>query len=261
MRQAQSINLLLVQMKIFWHDAKANCQQIEARLQGQVHAADIVILPEMFNSGFSMQPDSVAESMDGETMSWLAAMAQKHQCVMLGSLAIREQDGCFNRMIWMTSTGAYHFYDKKHLFRLAGEDQRYQAGMQRIIVKYRGWRLLLQICYDLRFPLWSRQQNMDYDAMILVANWPDTRSQAWNALIKARAIENQCFVAAVNRVGSDARDMVYAGDSQVIDYLGNELCQLGNREQLSRVTLDFAALQKNRQQLPFYLDADHFQII
>ncbi|HFB67022.1 MAG TPA: amidohydrolase [Aeromonadales bacterium] len=255
------LDLLIVQMKIFWHDAKANCEQIETRLADKITPGMIVILPEMFNSGFSMQPDKVAESMRGDTLSWMQKMARQHQCVMLGSLAIREGKNCYNRMIWMPAEGEMVYYDKKHLFRLAGEHERYAEGEQRVIVNYQGWRILLQVCYDLRFPVWCRQQQMDYDAMILVANWPDTRAQAWNALIRARAIENQCYVAAVNRVGADARDLVYAGDSQVVDFLGDFLCHLEDKERVKRVSLDYSALQKSRNELPFYQDADKFELI
>jgi len=208
-----------------------------------------------------MQPDKVAESMQGETLSWMKKMARQHQCVMVGSLAIKEGGDCYNRLVWMPSEGEIIYYDKKHLFRLAGEHERYVEGDQRVIVDYRGWRILLQVCYDLRFPVWCRQQQMDYDTMILVANWPDTRAQAWNVLIRARSIENQCYVAAVNRVGADARDLVYAGDSQVVDFLGDVLCHLGDEERIKRVSLDYSELQKSRNQLPFFQDADKFELI
>ncbi len=255
------LDLLLVQMKIYWHDAKANCEQIETRLADKIKPGMIVILPEMFNSGFSMQPDKVAETMQGETLNWMQNMAQQHQCVITGSLAIKEQGICYNRMIWMPPEGELIHYDKKHLFRLAGEHERYAEGEQRVIVNYRGWRILLQICYDLRFPVWCRQQQIDYDAMILVANWPDTRAQAWNALIRARAIENQCYVAAVNRVGADARDLVYAGDSQVVNYLGDFICHLQDQEKVEQVSVDYGKLNKSRNELPFYEDADQFELL
>lgn len=260
MKADNNIDLLLIQMQIHWHDAKANCEKISHRLAQDVRPQDIVLLPEMFNSGFSMQPDKVAETMDGETMQWMRSTAEKYQSVLVGSLAIREEQQCVNRMIWMNADGSYQYYDKKHLFRLAGEHQRYHPGQDRVVIEHRGWRFLLQVCYDLRFPVWCRQQNMDYDVMLLVANWPDARANAWNTLIPARAVENQCYVAALNRVGSDARDLVYAGDSQVVDYLGKPLCHLGSESKNNRVQLDYEQLQQSRQQLPFYEDADLFRL-
>ncbi len=257
MKIKQVLKLQLVQMAIHWHDAKANCEQIEKRLIGQPKA-DIIILPEMFNSGFSMQPDKVAETMDGYTVNWMRQMAVRHKSVIVGSVAIREEGNCFNRMIWMPPDSEPSCYDKKHLFSLAGEDKRYVAGEQRVIVKYQGWRILLQVCYDLRFPVWCRQQSMDYDLMLLVANWPDIRANAWNGLIPARAIENQCYLAAVNRVGEDARKINYAGDSQVVDYLGRELSHGTNKEVVSTIELSYAELIQSREELPFYKDADSF---
>lgn len=258
MKPQDNIQLLIVQMQIFWHDAKANCQQIEQKLQKDVQPHDIVLLPEMFNSGFSMQPNKVAETMSGETMTWLRNMAKKYDCVIVGSLAIKENGQCFNRMVWMNADGTYQYYDKKHLFRLAGEHERYSPGQERVVVTHKGWRFLLQVCYDLRFPVWCRQKNMDYDVMLLVANWPDARANAWNALIPARAIENQCYVVAVNRVGADAKKLIYAGDSQAQDYLGRTVCHLGDSQENKNVILNYMDLLQSREQLPFYQDADNF---
>lgn len=257
MQIQEKLTVQLIQMAIHWHDARANCEQIAQRLQNQLKA-DIVVLPEMFNSGFSMQPDKVAETMDGYTVNWMREMATKLDSVMVGSVAIREANNCYNRMIWMPAEGEPVIYDKKHLFTLAGEDKSYAAGEKRVVVNFNGWRILLQVCYDLRFPVWCRQQSMDYDLMLLVANWPDARANAWNGLIPARAIENQCYVAAVNRVGEDARQLKYAGDSQLMDYLGSEMKHAGNEETILTVELSHAELLKSRIELPFHKDADPF---
>jgi predicted amidohydrolase len=253
------LHIQLLQMAIHWHDAEANCKQIEMRLSDQPDA-DIIVLPEMFNSGFSMQPDKVAESMEGYTVKWMHQLAKAKNSVIVGSVAIREEEHCFNRMIWMEPSGAVQFYDKKHLFAMAGEDDRYTAGNKRVVVKYRGWNILLQVCYDLRFPGWCRQQSLDYDLMILVANWPDARANAWNGLIPARAIENQAYVAAVNRVGDDARGLNYAGDTQLIDYLGKTLANANAEESVLNFKLDFSLLCKSRMELPFQHDADRITI-
>ena len=253
------LNIQLLQMAIHWHDAEANCKQIERRLSDQPEA-DIIVLPEMFNSGFSMQPDKVAETMDGYTISWMRKLASTKNSVVVGSVAIREQGDCFNRMIWMQPNGEVQSYDKKHLFAMAGENERYKAGNKRVVVKYKGWNILLQVCYDLRFPVWSRQQQLDYDLMLLVANWPDARANAWNGLIPARAIENQAYVAAVNRVGEDAKGLKYAGDSQIIDYLGISLGNAKSEETVLNVKLDHNQLSKSRLDLPFQQDADRMII-
>jgi len=255
----QQLNLQLLQMAIHWHDAKANCKQIESRLSDQPEA-DIIVLPEMFNSGFSMQPDKVAESMEGYTVSWMRELAHAKNSIVVGSVAIKEDEDCFNRMIWMEPNGKIQYYDKKHLFAMAGENERYKAGNKRVVVNYRGWNILLQVCYDLRFPGWCRQQSLDYDLMILVANWPDARANAWNGLIPARAIENQSYVAAVNRVGEDARGLKYAGDSQIIDYLGNSLKNASSKEVILNFELDYSKLMESRLELPFQQDADKITI-
>jgi len=260
MTHQDRLKIQLIQMQIHWQDAKANCLQLEKKLLEQQDGSDIILLPEMFNSGFSMRPDKVAEAMDGETMAWMATMAAKLDAVLVGSLAIRQDKGCYNRMIWMPSDGNFIIYDKRHLFAMAGENQRYLAGTERVIVCYRGWRILLQVCYDLRFPVWCRQQGEEYDLMLMVANWPDTRADAWNKLLPARAIENQAFVAAVNRVGEDARELLYAGSSQIIDGMGKTLINLGDKEDVVSCSVSLNELRTLRKALPFLQDRDFFLI-
>ncbi len=260
MHNQDALSIQLVQMEIYWHDARANCSQLEERLLSQTEHSDIILLPEMFNSGFSMRPDQVAESMHDETVQWMAAMAKKLDTVIVGSLAIREDGDCYNRMIWMPPSAKYQYYDKKHLFAMAGEHERYRAGTERVVVQYKGWRILLQVCYDLRFPVWCAQQGDDYDLMLLVANWPDARASAWNKLLPARAIENQAYVAAVNRVGADARDLVYAGSSQLLDPLGDTLINLGDKQGVSCYSISLDTLKQSREQLPFLKDAEAFII-
>lgn len=257
---SDTLTLQLLQTRLVWEDAAANCRQLERALVDSV-CGDVLLLPEMFNSGFSMRPDRVAETMDGPTVQWMGELAKARDQVVVGSLAIRENGSCFNRMIWMPPQGELTYYDKRHLFAMAGEHKCYRSGSERRRVYWRGWAISLQVCYDLRFPVWCRQDPQDpYDLMILVANWPAPRALAWNRLIPARAVENQAFVAALNRVGDDARGWNYSGDSQVVDDLGRQLLNLGERQQLGRATLNKRELKVRRENFPFQVDADRFHL-
>lgn len=222
-------------------------------------SVDLIVLPETFASGFTQSPEKCAESMDGASVNWMRQMAMRTGAVIAGSLAIVDGDSFRNRLVWMPPDGEPSWYDKHHLFRMAGEHRRYRAGSERMLFEYKGWRICPQICYDLRFPVWTRNRN-DYDLLLFVANWPTPRALAWHHLLRARAIENQCFVLAVNRVGEDGNGWQYQGDSAAIDFLGQTLAELGNKEGLVSAELDPVARERFLADFPFYSDADGFSL-
>ncbi|MFC0050750.1 amidohydrolase [Rheinheimera tilapiae] len=255
--QTDSLDVALIQTELIWQDAAANRELLQPLLW-QASGADLIVLPETFNSGFSMQSRQIAETMQGPTLQWLQQQAQQLGAVICGSMAVSTDAGIFNRLLWVQPEGKIAYYDKRHLFRMAGEDQHYKQGQRRVIVEFKGFRLLLQVCYDLRFPVFSRNQN-DYDAVIYVANWPAARSRIWSTLLQARAIENQAFVLGCNRVGQDANGHAYSGDSVILNYLGEPLAELAPGEAgVLRCRLDLLALQQFRRQFPAGLDADTF---
>lgn len=253
----------LIQADLHWENKEKNLQMLEEMLSAR-GPQELVVLPEMFNTGFSMRAEALGETMDGPTVQWMRQMASKHRIILAGSLIIQEAGQYFNRLIWMQPDGAIATYDKRHRFALAGEDQHFAAGDRRLITQVNGWRILWQICYDLRFPVWSRQQSVDrpeYDLLVYVANWPEKRIHAWKTLLVARAIENQCYVIGVNRVGEDGNGMFHTGDSMVVDPLGNVLVQLTGTAGNETVVLEKEALEDIRSRLPFWKDADDFSII
>ena len=258
---SQQLHITIIQANIVWEDKTANLQHYEelmGRIDGPRH---VVTLPEMFSTGFSMAPERLAEPMDGPTVRWMAAMAVKHRCILTGSLII-EADGVYhNRMLWVQPDGQIGHYDKRHLFGYAGEAEHYKAGDSRLIVQVNGWRLNLMVCYDLRFPVWARNANNDYDVLLYVANWPEPRDVAWRTLLQARAIENQCYTIGVNRVGQDAKGHNYLGNSSAFGPLGEQLWQQQDTEAVHTVTLDMDTLQKVRTSLPFLKDADKFLLV
>ena len=218
-------------------------------------------LPEMFSTGFSMAPERLAETMDGHSVKWMADMAFRHRCILTGSLIIEEDGKYYNRMLWVQPDGRIGIYDKRHLFGYAGEDKHYTRGETRLITSVNGWRINLQVCYDLRFPVWARNQGDEYDVLLYVANWPEPRSLAWRTLLQARAIENQCYVAGVNRVGKDGKDFNYVGESSVFGPLGELLWRQAYEPACHTVTLEKQPLQKVRARLPFLNDADGFMLL
>lgn len=226
----------------------------------------VILLPEMFSTGFSMTPEKFAEKMDGPTVQWMRDTAAKHTIILGGSVIIEENGDYFNRFIWMQPNGTAIHYDKRHLFGYAGEDKHYTAGAKRVIVSVNGWKILLQVCYDLRFPVWARQQpmadeNFEYDAILYVGNWPERRSLPWKTLLQARAIENQSFVIGLNRVGNDGNGIYHSGDSRVIDPLGNILYEKSHEEDIFTAVLEKNTLDAIRQKFPFAKDADGFNIL
>lgn len=255
-----AVNVSLLQTSLHWQDSEANLAHF-SQLLAKLAPTDLIVLPEMFTTGFSMQSAEIAEAEPGSGLSWLTVQAKALNSAITGSLAVRTASGgLVNRLYFVTPDGAVSYYDKKHLFRMAGEHQAYQAGQQRVIVRWRGLRFCLQVCYDLRFPVFSRNRN-DYDVLVYVANWPAARRHAWSSLLLARAIENQAFVLAVNRTGQDGNDIHYSGDSVVIDYQGQLLASLPKGEVgVLRASLDGGALAQYRQNFPAHLDADGFSL-
>lgn len=256
---AESLDVVVLQTELVWQDAAANRAALGAQL-AQVQGADLIVLPETFNNGFSMQSEQIAESMQGDTVQWLVQQARRTGATICGSMAVATQTGIYNRLLWVQPDGQISWYDKRHLFRMAGEHQHYAAGQQRVVVTLKGWRILLQVCYDLRFPVFSRNRD-DYDAVIYVANWPAARSRIWSSLLVARAIENQAYVIACNRVGQDGNGHAYSGDSVLLNYVGEPLVQLGaGVAGVLRQSLDIKLLRQFRQQFPALLDADEFAL-
>jgi len=258
------LTVTLIQQPLAWLDAETNRQHFANLIAPLAGKTDLIILPEMFNTGFSMEPAPVAETMDGLTLQWLSQQAKATDAAITGSFTITEGDHFYNRMIFMQPDGHYHCYDKRHLFRMGNEHHRYQGGSERLIVEYRGWRICPMVCYDLRFPVWSRNgyadNRNDYDLLIFVANWPDPRREHWLSLLKARAIENLSYVAGVNRLGTDGNKLNYSGDSTLFDAWGDEVLNTQSEAGSFTKTLNYQTLRKIRKQFPAHLDADAFEI-
>lgn len=260
MQDLEIMRCLLVQSGLFWADAAANRQKLETIVRKSGGQCDLVVFPETFTSGFLGDTRDNLEAMDGVTLKWMKTLSSEMDCVLCGSVAIAADSGTVNRLLWVQPDGSVQFYDKHHLFAFGGENERYVAGMERKVIHYRGWRVCLQVCYDLRFPVWCRNRG-DYDALLFVANWPEPRTPAWTALLRARAIENQCYVIGVNRSGSDPRGMEYAGASAVYDPLGDAVLELGQNEAAESVSIDLNRVGEIRSQLPFQQDADDFELM
>ncbi len=252
--------LSLIQTHIEWESPEKNYRRYEKLIDENIPETDAVLLPEMFATGFSMNTGGFAETMDGPSISWMREMAASRNMAIGGSLIIRENEGVKNRFVWMLPNGNYTFYDKRHLFRMGLENEFYKPGHQRIVVEHKGFRFLLAVCYDLRFPVWLRNRN-DYDAILLVANWPAARRDVWTKLIYARALENLCYMAAVNRTGTDGNEIDYTGDSMAVDMKG-QIMHLAaeNREEVFTVVFDLNKLLDFRQKFPAWADADDFEI-
>lgn len=263
------LRIATIQTALHWEDIRANLDMMD-RLIDSITDADLVVLPEMFSTGFSMAPAHLAESMDGSAVTWMKQAAARKNCVITGSLMLYEGEGhdrkYYNRLVWMRPDGSYETYDKKHLFSLSDEPRIYTPGSERLIVTLKGWRICPMICYDLRFPLWSRnainkEREATYDLLTYSANWPDRRALAWKTLLQARAIENQSYVIGVNRVGDDGTGITYTGDTSVIDPLGNILYRKDGDQDIFITTLSYAELVKVRRQFQFLRDADPFQLL
>lgn len=254
------MKIALFQTKLAWENPKTNRKFIEEYFLNEDSDFDLFVLPEMFTSGFTMHPKNVAETMDGETILWLKQLANQKNCAITGSLVIEENGNFYNRMVFVRPSGDIDFYNKRHLFTLAGEEKVYTKGTKKVIVKYNNWNICLQICYDLRFPVFARNTE-DYDLLIYVANWPKVRINAWDALLKARAIENMTYTIGVNRIGEDANLLEYPGHSKVIDFLGNQILACENELGVFLCELDMKIQTETRQKLNFLNDKDNFNLV
>lgn len=248
------LRITLVQSDLHWENKAANLAAFAQKL-ATIPETDLIILPEMFTTGFSMNPAAYAETMQGDTVQWLLTQAQQCRAAIVGSAIIEENGKFYNRLLWVNPDGQMGWYDKRHLFSMGGEDFHYTRGSQKIMFDFKGWRICPMVCYDLRFPVWSRNKE-DYDLAIYVANWPERRRYHWQSLLIARAIENQAFVVGVNRVGTDANEIYHSGYSSVIDPAGDVLYQHADTEDIKTVTLSKAHLLDIRQRLPFLKDRD-----
>ena len=309
-----TLTITTIQPDLRWEDKSANLGRLEEMVMGIEERTELVVLPEMFSTGFSMRPELFAEKMGGPSFSWMKDLSARKKVILTGSLIIEEGGHYYNRLIWMLPNGHYGIYDKRHRFAYAGEDQHYTAGDRRLIASVKGWKVNLQVCYDLRFPVWARQQSAaapeahesqevhegaefydssqdarkapespnpsasagtsaatqtarvqgpeapEYDLLVYVANWPERRNHAWKTLLQARAIENQCYVVGVNRVGNDGNQIAHSGDSMVVDPLGAVLYHAAPQEETRTITLEKDKLEEVRNRFPFWRDGDHFSI-
>ena len=258
-KKMQDLKVTLIQTELYWENPVANLAMLEEKIAQIEEETDLIVLPEMFSTAFSMNT-TLAEPMNLTTFKWMKQQAAQTKAVILGSVMIREGEKVFNRMIWMQPDGQFQTYDKRHLFRMGAEHEFYQSGDEHVIVSYKGWNLALFVCYDLRFPVWSRNVGMAYDAAIYVANWPAPRANAWRTLLQARAIENLAYVVGVNRVGTDANNLSYAGDSLLVDFKGGLQLDLQAKDQILTSELSAVDLADFRAKFPAHLDADLFSL-
>lgn len=254
------MKVALIQSSLSWENPKANQKRFEDKINGITDAVDLIILPEMFSTGFTMNPSEVFETMDGETIGWLKHLAKTKKTAITGSLVIKENGNFYNRLVFVFPSGEIQFYDKRHLFTLAGEDEIYTSGSKKLIIEYKGWKICPLICYDLRFPVFSRNVE-EYDLLIYVANWPESRIHAWDSLLKARAIENVSYTIGVNRIGQDGSKLNYNGHSQVVNFLGDYILEpLEDVKGVFIVELNKAELLLARKKFDFLSDQDRFAL-
>ena len=250
----------LIQAPLVWENPFENRLYFEQKIKAISQQTDLIVLSEMFTSGFTMNPKYVAETMQGETISWLIELAKAKNAAITGSLVIQEGEHFFNRMVFVFPSGKLEYYDKRHLFTLAGEEKVYQPGKEKKIIDYNDWKICLQVCYDLRFPVFARNTE-EYDLLIYVANWPKVRINAWDILLRARAVENLTYVIGLNRIGLDGNEHEYVGHSQVIDELGNYLLEPQRNEHVFHVELDKEKMLETRKKLNFLNDQDAFKLL
>lgn len=266
-----SLTITLIQTNLHWEDKKANLEMFSKKIESIKEMTEVIILPEMFNTGFSMKPETLAEDMNGDTVLWMKNIAAQKKVIITGSIMVKDpstkaqgDNNYYNRLIWMLPNGEYGYYDKRHLFAYGNEHAHFSPGNKRLIASVKGWKINLQVCYDLRFPVWARQSGVgagpEYDLLVYVANWPEQRIHAWKSLLTARAIENQSYVVGVNRVGKDGNGFVHTGESMIIDPLGEIIYRKKDDEDIFTCTLQKERLAEIRNRFPFLNDADSFII-
>jgi predicted amidohydrolase len=253
------MKIAIIQSTLFWENPKANRKHFEEKIYALAEKVDLIVLPEMFSTGFTMNPEAIAETTDSETIQWLQSLAKAKKSAITGSLVIKENDNFYNRLVFVFPSGEIQFYDKRHLFTLAGEDKVYTSGNQKLIVEYQGLKICPMICYDLRFPVFARNVE-NYDVLIYVANWPKTRINAWDILLKARSVENMCYTIGVNRIGLDDNNFEYNGHSQAVDFLGNYVLEPQEAEGVFIIELNKENLLETRNKLGFLNDRDAFEL-
>ena len=262
----QNIKISIVQSPLHWEDATANLNMFSQKLNSIQEVTDLIVLPEMFTTGFAIDRIHVAEEHGGQGLQWLQQKAKEKNCVITGSIAVKENGKLFNRLYWVEPSGTYQYYDKRHLFRMAGENKHFTAGEKNITCELKGWKIRPLICYDLRFPVWARNtwnENLEaeYDALLVVANWPEVRSFPWKSLLVARAIENQCYTIGLNRVGVDGNNINHSGDSAVLNPRGEQMSKTkAHEESIETIELDYNYLVEFRKQFPVGMDADDFRL-
>jgi len=254
----QDLTVTIIQTDLIWENGPANIAKFDSLIKKVPDNSDLVILPEMFTTGFSMNADKLAETADGGTVRWMKEKSKKGNMDLVGSLIIKENSKYYNRLFLVKPDGMIFTYDKRHLFRMATEHNVYSQGNDNITIELKGWRIRPLICYDLRFPAWVRNRDNDYDLLIFIANWPERRARHWKTLLQARAIENQVYTIGVNRVGRDGKNIIYSGDSMIIDPIGNVLFHEENNEIVQTEILSFSTLTNYREKFPVWKDADNF---
>ena len=256
------LNISLIQTDLHWQKPEANRAMLEEKIWQIKQATDLIILPEMFTTGFTMHAQELAEPTNLTTHKWLAQQASQTQALVMGSYIVSENGKFFNRMVLMKPDGTYTTYDKRHLFRMGDEDKVFTAGTTQSIIAWKGWKIMPLICYDLRFPVWSRNVALQYDLLVYVANWPQVRAHAWTSMLTCRAIENLAYTIGVNRVGTDGTGKDYSGNSAIFDFMGNQIISHDDGiEAISTHSLDKKALENYRNSFPAYKDSDNFEII
>ena len=255
----KDLNITTIQSTLSWEDPNTNHNNFNKLIDSINEPTDLILLPEMFTTGFSMNPKPIAEKMDGPTIKWMAGKASTKNAVIAGSIIVEEDEKFYNRLIWMRPDGSHETYNKRHLFTLAGEHKKYTKGTERKIIDLHGWKICPLICYDLRFPVWSRNSE-GYDVLLYVANWPDKRIDAWSSLLSGRAVENQCYTIGVNRVGADATGLNYNGTTSVISYDGKLIYTVKDKVEVQTTTFNYKALHQFRTKLAFLDDRDHFSL-
>ena len=254
------LKVTLIQTHLHWENPVANRSHLQERINTIQEETNLIVLPEMFTTGFSMDAETLAETMQGETVQWLKRLAQEKEAAICGSMIITENSQYYNRFIFVTPNGDIQYYDKRHTFNMAGEGEVYECGNELVIIAYLGWRLSLQVCYDLRFPVFARNTG-SYDVLLYVANWPKARVAAWDALLKARAIENMSYAIGVNRIGLDGNGLEYVGHSGVYDVLGDEIAFAKAKPKNLTVNLSKNHIETTRAKLPFLQDRDDFRLL
>ena len=255
----ENLKITIIQSELHWENVEANLEMFSKKIQNIEEETDLIILPEMFTTGFSMNAKNLAESNDGETLQWMISEAKKHNTAITGSVIISENDKFYNRLFFVFPDGSYEKYDKKHTFTLAKENESYTAGRERLIVHYKDWKICPLVCYDLRFPVWARNTE-NYDVLIYVANWPKVRTVAWDTLLRSRAIENMTYCIGVNRVGFDGNEHEYVGHSAVYDVLGKQVSTSAFDEFTETVVLEKKHIEENRRHFQFLNDRDSFTL-